>query len=221
MQVLRMTALRETACPVCGLPGAFIERGWYDTCSRCGWVDVPDGAQYAGEAIEINGASLDDARTMWPARAAALAAAAPTSVLTVLWTAPSSENRPDYAVDGRALGPLLWSRMPAATPFSPQLRRFARSLVAELLLECPASAPSGRVALYVCSECAGPECGFTSAHVARHGDRIIWSALGTESPDDDAPRGAFGWSFEPAAGPAGFAFDEKHYRAALLGALRD
>ncbi|MFT3986954.1 hypothetical protein [Aestuariivirga sp.] len=80
----------------------------------------------------------------------------------------------------------------------------------QLLLERPDALEAGRVALYVCSQCGGYDCGVISARVTREDHQFIWSDLGVERPGElqEVP-------FIPLTNIGPFRFAEGNYRAAL------
>jgi hypothetical protein len=77
-----------------------------------------------------------------------------------------------------------------------------------LLLETDCDLPSGRVALYVCSECGGYGCGVVSVNISSDGSNFVWHNFVWETDYDD--------NVVPLEKLGPFEFDGRQYREAIL-----
>jgi hypothetical protein len=118
----------------------------------------------------------------------------------------------DFQVDGASLYEAIAEDRISCFGWLPAEadERFA----AQLLLE---EAPDldGRVAIYVCPECADNYCGATTAVIERKGQKTVWRDVASSNPDWWAEDGLAGWFHEPATSIADLEFDIAQYSAAI------
>jgi hypothetical protein len=117
----------------------------------------------------------------------------------------------DFQVDGASLYDTIGEdRISCLGWLPPDVdQRFA----AQLLLE---EAPDldGRVAIYVCPECADNECGAITVVIERKGHKTVWRDFAHSNPDWWADDG-WEWRHEPATSIADLEFDAAQYAAVI------
>lgn len=74
---------------------------------------------------------------------------------------------------------------------------------------------SGRIMLFVCSECADLGCGAITMRITKDGDFFVWSEFAYENNYDEATT-----DFASYASIGPFRFEAKHYRSTLSKAVQ-
>ena len=102
-------------------------------------------------------------------------------------TSPRRQAGRGFAINGRPLGDLIELGDRTCVLGGGLSRELERSYVRQLLGRAPSELESGRVPLYVCSECADIGCGAVTVRVIALDDCFVWSELSVESPWSASP----------------------------------
>jgi hypothetical protein len=131
------------------------------------------------------------------------------SIVTPAWSGGKPvKPRRGFAINGRPLSELIEIRDDICVlDLQPDL---SRAYVKQLLMRAPSEFASGRVPLYVCSQCADLGCGAISVRVTEVDDCIVWSELSSEAPWEAGP---VAWLDEGWERPFYFAKDQ--YRGVI------
>jgi len=86
---------------------------------------------------------------------------------------------------------------------------------AQRLLLADPQDPDGRVAIYVCPECADIYCGAITAVIEKEGEKTVWRDVAHSNPNWWAEDGIAGWLHERAASIADLELHTAQYSAAI------
>jgi hypothetical protein len=137
----------------------------------------------------------------------------PMKTLKIGWSSSTRRGKVlDFLISGKSILKVIEKRGFDMVPrLGSALQPTDTSTRALLLLETDGDMPSGRVALYVCSECGGYGCGVVSVKISSDGSRFIWHNFVWETDYDD--------NVVPLEKLGPFEFDGNQYREAITTTL--